>query len=151
MKKGFSIIEILTVIAIMLIILGITMYSYKIINSKKQVEVTTDSISSKLEQAKIDSISGKNGKNSGIHFNTTGYVYFSGNTFNPADITNSSSSFPTKIQVTKSFSDGGNDIIFSRITGIPNATGTIQILDTVNNSSSSTISIGIFGDINVVK
>lgn len=151
MKRGFSVIEAITVIGIMLILFGIMMYSYNIISSRKHVEVITDSISTKLEQAKIDSISGKNGQSSGVHFNTTGYVYFSGSSFNPSDVTNSSSSVPTRIQITKSFSSGGNDIIFTRITGIPNATGTIQISDTVNPLSSSTITIGTLGDINVVK
>jgi Tfp pilus assembly major pilin PilA len=151
MKRGFSVIEVITIIGIMLILFGITMYSYNIVSSRRQVEVTTDSISAKLEQAKIDSISGKNGKDTGIRFNTTGYVYFSGTSFNPADATNSSSSIPTRIQITKSFSNGGNDIIFTRITGIPNATGTIRISDTVNPLSSTTITVGTFGDINVVK
>lgn len=151
MKRGFSVIEAITVIGIMLILFGITMYSYNIMSSRKQVEVTTDSISAKLEQAKIDSVSGKNGQASGIHFNTAGYVYFSGTSFNPSDATNSSSSIPIRIQITKSFSGGVDDIIFTRITGIPNATGTIRISDTVNPLSSSTITIGTFGDINVVK
>ncbi|MDO8430365.1 MAG: prepilin-type N-terminal cleavage/methylation domain-containing protein [Candidatus Taylorbacteria bacterium] len=149
--KGFSLVEVLVVITIMGIILAIVMYSFSAARSKKQVEIAIDSINFKLEQAKANAIAGKNGNNFGVQFSTTTYVYFSGNSYNPADITNSSSTIEANLQITKNFSDGGSVIIFSRLTGFPQATGTITVTNTSNASSTARITIGTLGDINMIK
>lgn len=150
-NKGFSLMEMLIVIAIMIIILAIVIYSFNTAKSKKQLEVTIDAIDSRLEEAKANALAGKNGKNFGIQFNTTTYVYFSGNSYNPADTTNSTTTILSNLQITKSIAGGGSSIIFSRLTGMPQATGTIIVTDINNNSNTMSITIGTLGDINVLK
>ena len=150
-KKGFSLIEIVVIIGIFIIILSISTFSFSKYKSQKQIEITIDSISSKLEEAKINALSGKNGKNFGIEFGTSTYIYFSGNSYNPSDVTNQINNIDKNILITKNISGGGNSIIFSRLSGKPLNTGTIIISDINNASSTASIDIGTLGDINVLK
>jgi len=147
-RAGFSIVEILVVIAIMGIILTIAVMSFSAARSKKQLEITVDSISAKLEEAKANAVSGKGGLSYGMNFTSTSYTLFSGDTFNPNSVTNSSSTVPVGITVTRNISGGGSDIVFSRMTGTPQTTGNIVITGT---SGVATVTVGTLGDISVLK
>jgi prepilin-type N-terminal cleavage/methylation domain-containing protein len=147
--KGFSILETMTVIAIMGIILSVVMYSFNDAKARKELEITTDSIAYRLQEAKTSALSGKDGKNWGVHFDSNSYVYFSGNTYNPSDPNNSSTTIP--INLTMSLTGGVDTVIFSRITGKPQAIGTVTVTNTNNTSITAGITVGEMGDINVVK
>jgi prepilin-type N-terminal cleavage/methylation domain-containing protein len=149
--KGFSLIETLIVLAILTIILTIVTFSFTSMRSKKQIEVTIDAIDFKLEQAKSSALAGKNGKSFGVQFSTTSYTYFSGDVYNPNDISNSSTTLPSNLQISRSLTGGSNAIIFNRMTGLPQAVGTITVSNINNASSSASITIGNGGDINVIK
>lgn len=150
LSKGFTALELLIVLAIIGIILAIMMYSYNTLKSKKQIEVTIDALDFKLEEAKTNALGGKNGTNFGINFSTTTYTYFSGTSYNPANTANSTTTILSNLRLTTSFSDGGKVIIFSRLTGAPQATGTITLSDTTS-SNTAQITIGALGNINVIK
>lgn len=147
--KGFSLVEMLIVISILMVILAIALYSFTTAKSKKQLEIAVNSIDFKLEEAKTNALAGKNGKNFGIQFSSTTYVYFSGNSYNPSDTTNSSTTIASNLQISTSIA--GDTVIFSRLTGMPQATGTITVTDTSNASNTASVSIGTLGDISVVK
>jgi len=147
-NSGYSIIEILVVIAILGIILTIGTVSFESLRSKKQLQITVDSISTKLEEAKTNAVADKGGLNYGIYLQPTSYTLFSGNTYNPNSGTNSSTTIPTNILISKILSNGGDAIVFSRITGSPQATGTIVIS---GSSGVATVTVGTLGDINVLK
>jgi prepilin-type N-terminal cleavage/methylation domain-containing protein len=147
-KAGFSVIEILIVMAIMGIILTIAVMSFSSARAKKQLEITVDSISAKLEEAKANAVSGKGGVSYGMNFTSTSYTLFAGDTFNPNSETNSSSTVPVDITITRNISGGGDTIVFSRMTGTPQTTGDIIITGT---SGAATVTVGILGDISVLK
>lgn len=150
MKKGFSAIEIVIVLAIMIVILSITIYSYSTMKTRKQVEVAVDAINFRLEEAKTNALSGKNGANFGIYFATSSYTYFSGSSYDSSNTSNVITTL-SDVQISKSLTGGASSIIFTRITGTPQVTGTVTVTSTSNASTTAVITIGTLGDINVVK
>ena len=150
MKKGFSVVEMLFVIAIMGIILSVTMYSYSTMRIKKQVEVAVDSINFRLEEAKTNALSGKGGASFGIQFGTSTYTYFKGSSYSSSDASNITTSISGAI-ISTNLTGAASSVIFTRITGVPQVTGTITITSTTNASTTAVITIGTLGDINVVK
>jgi Tfp pilus assembly protein FimT len=149
-SRGFSLVEVIIIITIMIVILAIAMSSFSNMRSRKQVEVVIDSINFKLEEAKTNAVSGKNGKSSGIYFSTTTYIYFNRDSYLPTDTSNSSTTMPNGLEISSSISDGSKVILFSRLTGFPQATGTITVRS-VNTHNTATVTVGTFGDINITK
>lgn len=150
-NSGFTLLETMIVLAIMTVILAIIIFSYNSAQSKKKVEVTIDSISLRLEEAKSNALAGKKGTDWGVKFNTIGYVLFNGSSFNSADVNNASSTVATNITIKTNLSGGGSSVIFSRMTGVPNVTGSVVINDINNIKNLATTTIGTLGDISVLK
>ena len=147
--EGFSLAEVIMVTAITVIIVAIVAVSLSGTRSKKQLQVTTDAIDARLEEAKASALSGKNGSNYGVQFSSTTYTYFSGSSYNPNDASNNTVTIPSNLSIYTQITGGGTGIIFSRLTGTPQNYGLINIRS--SNNSSTTISIGALGDINVIK
>jgi Tfp pilus assembly major pilin PilA len=143
--------ELIIVIAILAILSAIVTYSFHTVRIKKQLEVTIDSISFKLEEAKTNALAGKNGSNFGVEFDTDSYTYFTGTTYNSSSPNNVLTTIPENLEITTNLGGGATAVVFSRMTGVPQTTGTITVTNINNPSFYSEISIGQLGDINVLK
>ena len=150
--RGFSLLEILISLAILILITSITMYSFSAMRAKKQLEIATDSLSFKLEEAKAYALTGKGGTNFGVAFpSTTTYVYFVGSTYSISSLTNATITLPLNLRIATSLSSGASTISFSRLTGASSATGTITLTDITRSMTTATVTIGTLGDISVIK
>jgi type II secretory pathway pseudopilin PulG len=148
---GFTLIEILGALAIFVILISISLYSLSAYRSSKSVEVTANEIAFKLEEAKGNSIAGKNGQSFGIHFSTSSYVYFEGSSYVEGNIANKTPNFPLDLEIVNGLTGSASDIIFAKITGKPNISGTITVRKTSDTSKTKTITIGALGDVSVVQ
>lgn len=151
MKKGFSLAEIVVIIAILGIIMAIGVINFGPVRKNKILETTTDGIVFTLEKAKAEAVSGKGGVNAGVKFNTGSYIYFSGNSYsgiNPNNITHTIDSLFT---ITETIVNSDNVIIFSRLTGVSNTTATVTVSQISNSSKKREVVIGALGSISVVK
>ena len=147
-----TIAELVVVIGIFVLLFAIGLTALVNSRTAKQLDVITDSIASKLEEAKTNAMSGKNGANFGLAFSTTTYTYWSGASYNPADTTNNVYTIPGSFIVSSSTIPGTYHAIrFARITGTPDVTGSIIISNVSNASTSDTITIGTLGNITVIK
>lgn len=147
-KSGISMIEILISIAIILIIFGISLATYYSSKKSSELNTTADSILFKLEQAKSSAMAGKYGLGSGVAFSSTTYTFFIGNSF-----TASSSNQLYEIPAGYSISvvpNGITNIIFSRLTGIPQTMATVTLSRTASSTIKKDIVIGNQGEI-VIK
>jgi len=149
--KGITLVEVLVSITIIAILSSIIVVSLSSYRASKLVETTANEIAFKLEEAKTNSIAGKGGSSFGIHFASTSYTYFRGSTYNSSDTDNISPTFPEDFSITTNLTGSAVNIIFSRLTGTPNVTGTITISKTNDSSKTKTITIGNLGDISVVQ
>jgi prepilin-type N-terminal cleavage/methylation domain-containing protein len=150
-SRGFSLIEMLIVIGIIALLVGIGVNSFVSARNSKQLDVTLQAVASKLYEAKSSAISGKNGQNFGVKFNSSSYVYFVGSSFNPSDSANVTFQIPSNINMTYTLPGPDYAVIFSRMTGKPQVSGNITLTRTDNASSTQTIVIGTLGDISVIK
>ena len=103
-----------------------------------------------LEKAKSDAIAGKGGKNYGVNFGPNSYVYFSGNSFDPSNSGNVTYLVTSGLSLSNNFSSTGGTVIFSRLTGVPQITGTITVTET-KTSHSQNIAVGSLGDISASR
>jgi prepilin-type N-terminal cleavage/methylation domain-containing protein len=149
-NRGFTLIEILVVMIIMVVLFGISTQAF--INAKRSSEINTltDAIVSKLEQAKINATFGKNGTGAGIDFGSTTYTYFVGNSFNPSATTNENYAVTNGYMIATTPNSLGS-VVFARLSGIPQTMATITIQYITDPSRVKNIFIGSQGDINIIK
>ncbi|XOU94293.1 MAG: prepilin-type N-terminal cleavage/methylation domain-containing protein [Candidatus Kerfeldbacteria bacterium] len=142
--KGFTLIEVLLILAILGLIGGLAIPFYQSFQVTSELENTTKEITQTIRRAQITAMSSEGLSDHGIHFAGQQYILFRGAIYNPADIYNESFDLSPSLSV----STGGNDdIIFSSVSGLPNVEATITI--NTNNGRSNSITINGLGVPNV--
>lgn len=148
-KSGFTLIELIVVIAIIAILVVTTFVGYNSFRKKTQLNITAEEIESALKLAQSKTLSSLNQTNYGIHLETDSYVSFIGNTYSSAEVTNVIFDISDNLEIYNiSLNGAGSEIIFERLTGKTDQYGSfnIRIKNTsqekiLNIESSGTISI----------
>lgn len=148
--KGFTIAEIIVAIAIMILVSSIGVVAF--ISSKNSANLNsyTDGIISSLEQARSNAVTGKGGSSYGLKFatSTLTYTLFTGSTYSSSDVNNVVKQIGTGYTLNTNLTASSTTIVFSRLTGVPNATGTVTLLQQ-STSKSKVITVGSQGNITV--
>ncbi|MDF1498095.1 MAG: type II secretion system protein [Patescibacteria group bacterium] len=130
-EKGFTMIEVVVVISIMLIIMGIVISSGRTLNDTINLKNTTKGINTKIKLAKSRSISALNGTNYGIYFKPSRVVIFKGDTFVDGNPSNEVYTFSNKIKISNinlvSPPGTGSDVVFNRLIGSTLNVGTVEV------------------------
>jgi prepilin-type N-terminal cleavage/methylation domain-containing protein len=150
LHRGFTLVEILTSIAIIILVFGIGTYAFVSAKRSASLNTATDGLVFMLDQAKTNALAGKNGQNFGVYFDTYSYTYFAGSSYSVSNASNVVRQLGSGYKLTISLSAVGSTTIFSRLTGVPSATGTITVTDT-SSSKTQTVTVGNQGEITVVK
>lgn len=130
-KKGFTIIEIVIVIAILSILSAISMVTFMSFKNTNGINKDSEAVVELLQQARTQTLASQNASVYGVHFGTTSVTLFTGSTYTAGVSTNEVYKFlsaDTVLSVT--LTGGGNDVIFSRLTGETTQNGTIVISST---------------------
>lgn len=140
--RGFTLIEMIVVIAITTILGAMAFVSFERIINFNSIQGQAESVRSHIERARIFTLASKNNSSFGVIFSTSTARVYQGTNFVAA----SSSDQVYEIDSTDSiininFSGGGNTIYFNKITGEPNATGTIMITSKSNTDDRRTVVI----------
>lgn len=132
-SKGVTLIELLLVVAIIstLGILSTTVFSRFL--TQNAVSNTTDQFVNTLRKAQIYSMSGKRNSNWGVNYSNNTITLFKGDAY--GQDTSFNETFTVNSVVAISGISG--DIVFSRVTGLPNSTPTITVSSTTSNSSKT--------------
>lgn len=134
---GFTLIEILIVLLVVLIVLSIAIVSGRNLNNSVNLENTAKSINAKIKIAKSRSISALNGTNHSIHFEADKITLFEGSSFNVSAPTNEVFVFSDNIRIKiPTGLSGGDNIIFDRLVGSTNNTGSVDI-EVISDSSKT--------------
>jgi prepilin-type N-terminal cleavage/methylation domain-containing protein len=150
-NKGLTLIEIIVVIAIFAILFAIGVAAMITSRNSASVTTTADAIAAKLEEQKLQAITGKNSLPYGVKFNSTSYVSFSGSPYNPADTNNKTIPVSGDITLTNTIPGTDDAIIFARMTGTASATGTITVSKGTTSTLKATITVSTGGNISVIK
>jgi prepilin-type N-terminal cleavage/methylation domain-containing protein len=155
-NAGFTIIEIILVIIVISVISTIAVRSFRDPLRTQELTSMTNTMVSKIELAKTNSMNGKNGNNFGIKFDTDGeddfYVYFEGSSYDVDDENNEITEINNQFQLSTDI--GGSEIIiFEKVSGDSSEPGdvTITISEKSNAANQRQVIIGELGEITVIK
>jgi prepilin-type N-terminal cleavage/methylation domain-containing protein len=146
-KSGFTLVEILLVIAIVSIVSAVTIGTYRGLIKKTEVDLTANNIIFDLKRAKANSLGGVDNRSWGVHFVNSStssdyYEIFSTptNFANPSVTIEDASFLPDTVYFTDpSDIAGSKDIIFEKIRGTLSVDGAIGLSSVDNFSRSITV------------
>lgn len=142
MKKGFTIIEILIVIVVLTIIATIVASAFSRFNNNQSLQSATAQIVSVLDEARSKTLASYDNSVYGVHLQSDKTVLFKGEVFSPSSSDNKDFIFSSKILISDiSLSGGENEIIFKRLTGKTDHSGTITLSLISDSSKFKTITI----------
>lgn len=138
-RKGFTLIEVLLVIAFLAFVAGLVIYGFQNFAQFQQFNQGVSDVGFKLGQARTDARSAVNDESHGVYVTPTTVTAFQGDTYSAIDPLNDVSTY-SLITISHSFSDGSDEIVFNKLTGLPSATGTITVTG-VQFSASTTFTV----------
>jgi prepilin-type N-terminal cleavage/methylation domain-containing protein len=146
MKKGFSIIEIIIVLAVLGLIIGATLPEFSRIRENQVLKTAVTDILSSIDKARNETLSSLNSSEYGVRFEPSRVIIFKGQTYSlgasgneivpialPANI--------SRVTLGGSMSTTG-DFYFNRLSGVPSKTGDINV---TADSSTKVITITATG------
>jgi type II secretory pathway pseudopilin PulG len=137
-QKGFSAIELIISIGLLVMISSLIFFSFNSLNNKQSLDKQVDFIKSSVNQTRTNAINSKNAVSQSINFSTNSITY-DGKTINlENDISLMSNN------------TGTTTIYFSRISGFPSATGTLVYKLQKGNDVISTSSI-IINNLGIIE
>lgn len=151
--RGFSLIEILIVIAVIGIVGSITASTLLRFSEGSLIDTQGQLVYSVLSEARSRTIASHADSQYGVHFATSTLVLFKGSTYNQNASTNATTSLSSRVTLTTNFSGGVSDVVFSQVTGKASANGTTTLYLNSSTTPRSSISIHVYptGVIEVVE
>jgi prepilin-type N-terminal cleavage/methylation domain-containing protein len=133
-KKAFTLIEILLVVAIICLLSSLTVPIYQSFQVATSRQTFSTELISNLRRVQLKCLSSSEDSNWGINLGTTSQnvTIFKGSDFSSRDQAyDEIINIPPTVSLTDTFN---HQIIYSKLTGLPNASGTITLHDTNNQN-----------------
>jgi prepilin-type N-terminal cleavage/methylation domain-containing protein len=127
-RKGFTLLEILMVMSIMVIISAVSVGAFFNLREKNLIQKDADSIVSMIEKAKSMSSNRKNDSSYGVKFSSSTVTIFSGQNFTSGNVISKYDLEKLVVISAVSLSSNTLELGFNKITGNPNATGTVTLI-----------------------
>jgi prepilin-type N-terminal cleavage/methylation domain-containing protein len=141
-QKGFTLIEILIAIAILVLLTYVIIGAFFSFNRNQALDKDVSKVTLALEEARQFTLFSKESSQYGIHFDPTEVILFKGSTYSSGDPENVSTKLNSLINIsTINLLGGGNEVIFERLTGETNQSGTITLEDNNTPPKIKTITI----------
>lgn len=141
-QQGFTLTEILIVIALLVIFGTISMVAFQNFFRASALKVGTQEVLQAFTDARSSTLASENDTVFGVLVSSTSVTRFSGSVFTVGDPSNQTYFFEAGVSATGSLVTSGTDIVFTRLSGEPSATGTIYIR---NDTSSATNTVVVHG------
>ena len=136
-EQGITLVEILVSIAILVAIAAIGIAVFSRLTEQTALDASAQQILSVFEEARLKTLASENDQQFGVHVTTSGVVLFIGNTYNAGASTNEVTTLITRVLISDiSMTGGSTDVVFERLTGKANVTGTITL--TLSSDASQT-------------
>lgn len=127
-KTGFTLVEILLALAILLVVSGMTFYSLSRLNTSAVLDKGVALAVSVIDEARTLTFSAKGDSQYGVHFEDSNIILFKGSSYAPSSPDNVITSLDNRIAIKNiTLSGGGSDVIFKRLTGETDQAGTLEI------------------------
>jgi prepilin-type N-terminal cleavage/methylation domain-containing protein len=146
MKNGFSLIEVVISFAILSLVAWGVIFSFSSYSARKDLDSASARIVALVAEARSKTLAGESNSAWGIHFEETKAVLFKAPTYNPSGVDNKTEMIPRRVSIS-SINFQNNQVIFARLTGAANPSGSITLSVRGNASLSKTISVNALGTI----
>lgn len=138
-QQGFTYIEILVVLAVLMIVATLSSVSFQHMQSKAAREAGANELFNALNDARTKTLAHEQSSVYGVHVSSTTITRFMGSTFIPGASGNKVYVFEHTMRATSTLFDAsGTTTVFTRLTGVPSVSGTIYVYDE-NGTGTSTI------------
>lgn len=146
MRKGFTVLEILLGVAILILVTAIVIISFSKMNENKALEKSADLIATILDEARSKSLSGEDASVYGVHLDASAATLFKGRNYSAASPDNEVTELNSLTGVRNiALSGGGSDIVFERMWGNTEQSGTFEIYLINSPEKFKTVSINSAG------
>jgi prepilin-type N-terminal cleavage/methylation domain-containing protein len=136
-ERGYSLIEVLIVIAIIFVLVLMSAATFSAFNRASAVNASAEIILAVLAEARTKTLASQDESVYGVHFDTTSVTLFKGDTYMAEDPDNELRVLASSASITNvALSDGGNEIVFKRLSGETDESGTIEIASQTGNEST---------------
>lgn len=127
-KKGFTLIEILVVLALGALVTTFVALSFSKVNATEALDKNSDLVVSVLHEARAMTLSAVDDTRYGVHFDEDKAVLFRGAVYSAASATNVATTLNSQVGIRNiSLSGGGANVVFNRLTGATAQYGTLEI------------------------
>lgn len=141
-NKGLTFIEIIVAISILVFISTIGLSAFSSFKEAASLSSSIDTVMTYLIQARSKTLSAEGGVQYGVHFESEKIVFFQGGSYIESNPQNQEIILPTIIEIFSiTLNGGGSDVLFKKLTGETDNTGTIQLRLKSNLTREKTVSI----------
>ncbi|MFA6077917.1 MAG: prepilin-type N-terminal cleavage/methylation domain-containing protein [Candidatus Paceibacterota bacterium] len=145
-KKGFTLTELLVVIAVMALIGSIVWGGLSNYRDVQALQSTTDVIVATLGEARSRAISSVEAIQYGVHFEEKSIVMFEGSQYSASSASNTTTVLSNAISVSSSgLTSSSTEIVFEKITGKGSASGQITVSLSANEDKNFVIIVEPIG------
>jgi prepilin-type N-terminal cleavage/methylation domain-containing protein len=152
MNRGFTLMEILGVIAVMTILMTIVLTSFSTLNKNQALDKTARYVASIIEEARGNTLFSKNDSQYGVKFSASSVTLFKGATYSSSSPDNVVYELNPLVTISNiSLSGGGSEMVFDRLTGNTTQTGTITLNLNSGTTTKAYVSFSKTGIVEVTR
>lgn len=146
LSRGFTLLEFMIALSILAILTAIIFTSVSSFRSGKALQVVAEEILSLLDEGRGNTLSAKDSYAYGVHFDSDSATLFRGASYSSSDSTNKKVDVDGAVEISSiSLAGGGQDVLFQKLTGKTNQSGTVTIRLKSDNSKTKRIAIEVSG------
>ncbi|HVU06548.1 MAG TPA: prepilin-type N-terminal cleavage/methylation domain-containing protein [Candidatus Paceibacterota bacterium] len=123
--RGFNIVELLLVIAILSLVVGVSVQSYVNFSRAQSLAASASALAGALRDARARTLASVSASQYGVKTDTNIFTVFKGSSFSSSTPGNETFTFP--YPVAASSSSSMRTVTFTRVTGNASASGTIDL------------------------
>jgi len=151
-RKGFSLLELIIVFGIIALLAGITAGVFRGVRDVEVLDNNVTKIISLFEEARNLTIASEDSSQYGVYATTTFVTLFKGVVYSEVSSDNRVFNFNPLVTITNiNLTDSGYSVVFKRLSGEVEQSGSIEITFLGKNSASTTIDILKTGIVNITE
>lgn len=145
-KRGVTLVELLVAIAILVTIAAIGVAVFSRLTGQTALDASVQQVLSVFEEARSRTLASENDQQFGVHVTVSSVVLFIGNTYSAGASTNEVTTLVRRVSISDiSMTGGATDVVFERLTGKANVTGTITLTLASDTSQTQVLTINSTG------